>query len=182
MASRSHKHAIVAICGTNRPGNFTQHAMAIIVDELEQQDVALSLFDAADMDLNFPGHGVSPDAERLVQAVARADGVIFCSPEYHGSVSAMTKLIIENLGFPSALSGKAIALAGVADGAIGAIKSLEQMRSICSHIGAIVLPGSASVAGVQSLFGDQGQCLDPAVERRLRGVPSALLDYLDTLA
>ena len=35
------------------------------------------------------------------------------------------KLVIENLGFPSVLAGKPVALLGMAAGAIGAIKSLE---------------------------------------------------------
>ena len=64
----------------------------------------------------------------------------------------MAKLIIENLGFPSVLATKPVALLGVAAGQIGAIKSLEQLRSVLSHVGAIVLPGPVSVAGVQGVF------------------------------
>jgi FMN reductase len=47
------------------------------------------------------------------------------------------KLAIDNLGFPSMLSGKPISLLGVAAGVIGAIKSLEELRGICSHVGAV---------------------------------------------
>jgi chromate reductase len=39
-----------------------------------------------------------------VQALLReAAGVVLATPEYHGTFSAFTKLIIENLGHPSAL-------------------------------------------------------------------------------
>jgi len=75
----------------------------------------------------------------------------------------MTKLLIENLGFPSVLAGKPVALVGVAAGRIGAIKSLEHLKSVCAHIGAIVVPGSVSVAGVQKVFDDQGRCTDADV-------------------
>jgi NAD(P)H-dependent FMN reductase len=34
--------------------------------------------------------------------VMEAGGVVLASPEYHGSFAAMTKLVIENMGFPSA--------------------------------------------------------------------------------
>ena len=61
-------------------------------------------------------------------------------------MSACAKLIIENLGFPSVLAGKAIVILGVAAGSAGAIKSLEQLRCVLSHIGAIVLPGPVSIA------------------------------------
>ena len=82
------------------------------------------------------------------------------------------------MGFPSVVSGKPVALLGVAAGQLGAIKALEHLRSVCSHIGAIVLPGSVSVAGVQRLFDDEGRCLDEAIEKRIRGVATNLLDYI----
>jgi NAD(P)H-dependent FMN reductase len=92
----------------------------------------------------------------------------------------MTKLIIENLGFPSLLAGKPVALLGVAAGRIGAIKSLEQLRGVCSHVGALVLPGSVSIAGVQKAFDNDGRCTDPGVEESLRGIASSLLEFIQT--
>ena len=91
----------------------------------------------------------------------------------------MTKLVIENLGFPSVLAGKPVALVGVAAGRIGAIKSLEQLRSVCSHVGALVLPGAVSVAGVRAAFDDEGNCTDEAVEEALRGIAGSLLEYVE---
>ena len=104
--------------------------------------------------------------------------MVLATPEYHGGFAAVMKLVIENLGFPSLLAGKPVALLGVAAGQIGAIKSLEQLRSVCSHVGAIVLPGPISVAGVQKLFDAQGRCLDANVEKRIRGVATGLLEYV----
>ena len=57
--------------------------------------------------------------------IRRSTGVVLATPEYHGSFSSVMKLMIENLGFPSVLAGKSVALLGVAGGSIGAIKSLE---------------------------------------------------------
>ncbi|NIT99995.1 MAG: NADPH-dependent oxidoreductase, partial [Nitrosopumilaceae archaeon] len=72
--------------------------------------------------------------------IQNSTGIILATPEYHGSFSSMMKLFIENLGFPSMLSTKPVALLGVAAGEIGAIKALEHLSSVCSYIGAIVLP------------------------------------------
>src|SRR6266478_2270358 len=69
-----------------------------------------------------------------------------------------------SLAFPSVLAGKPVALVGVAAGRIGAIKALEQLKSVCAHIGAIVVPGAVSVAGVQQVFNDQGRCTDADVD------------------
>lgn len=88
------------------------------------------------------------------------------------------KLTIENLGFPSPLAGKPVALLGVAAGQIGAIKSLEQLRSVCSHVGALVLPGGVSVARVNQMFDEEGRPLDDGVEKRIRSVATTLLDYI----
>lgn len=169
---------IVCISGTNRPDNYTSRALQIVIEELRNSSVDPSVFDARTLSLAFPGHPDTEDAQQLRTAVAGAPGVILATPEYHGSFCAMTKLIIENLGFPSVLEGKPVALLGVAAGRIGAIKSLEQLKSVCSHIGAIVVPGSVSVAGVQKIFDDQGRCTDADTAMLLRGLGHALRSFL----
>ena len=174
------KLQITAILGTSRPGNYTGKALAITIDELRQNpDIEVVMIDPAKMRFGFPGDGDGPsDADRLREAVKNATGVILATPEYHGSFAATMKLIIENLGFPSVLAGKPVALLGTAAGRIGAIKSLEQLRGVCSHVGAIVLPGPISIAGVQSVFDEDGNCLDENVESLLRGVAASLMDYI----
>ncbi len=171
---------IVAINGTVRPGNYTSKAMALVVDEIAKHgDITLTLIDPTELDLKPGGVASSSDAtEQMKEAVSQATGVILATPEYHGSFSAVLKLVIENLGFPSVLARKPISLLGVAAGQIGAIKSLEHLRSVCSHIGAIVLPGPVSVAGVQQVFDEQGNCLDESVEKRIRGTATKLIDYI----
>ena len=171
---------IVAIQGTVRPGNFTAKALALVADELRKHDdVGVELIDPSTLNLPFPGmDGGGQGAKLLQEKVSAATGVILSTPEYHGSFSSVLKLVIENLGFPSILAGKPVALLGVAAGQIGAIKALEHLRSVCSHVGAIVLPGPVSVAGVQQLFDEQGRCLDQATEERIRGVATKLLDYI----
>ena len=171
---------IAVVIGTVRPGNYTSKAVALVVDELGSLDgVAVDLIDPSVLELPLPGiQPESSSAEELQATVSKATGVILATPEYHGSVSSALKLVIENLGFPSVLAGKPVALLGVAAGAIGAIKSLEQLRSICSHTGAIVLPGPVSVAGVQKAFDAEGNCQDAGVEKRVRGVATTLVDYI----
>lgn len=169
---------IVLISGTSRPDNFTSRALAVVTAEFHERGIPTSVFDARELTLNFPGFPRTEDAGRLRAAVETASGVILATPEYHGGFSAMTKLILENLGFPSLLKGKPVALVGVAAGRIGAIKSLEQLRGVCSHTGALVLPASVSIAGVQGAFDEAGRCTDAGVEEALRGIAVAFLDFL----
>jgi FMN reductase len=171
---------IAVILGTSRPDSFTAKAAALVIDELEQQrGVQYDVVDPATIELAFPGTRKPDDSvQAMGETVKRATGVIVATPEYHGTFPATLKLIIENLEFPSALAGKPVALLGVAAGQIGAIKSLEHLRSVCSHVGAIVLPGPVSVAKVQTVFDEAGSCTDPGIEKRIRGVVTNLIHYI----
>ena len=177
----SEKHIrIVAVAGSVRPGNFTGKALTLVADELgKSDDATVDVVDLNEAPLPLPGQDTpDDDTKALQERFGTATGVVLATPEYHGSFSSVIKLLIDNLGFPSVLSGKPIALLGVAAGQIGAIKALEHLRSICSHVGAIVLPGPVSVAGVQRLFDEDGNCLDKSTEERIRGVATNLLDYI----
>ena len=170
---------IVATAGSVRPGNFSSKAMALVVDELRKHgDIAVDVVDLAAARLAPPGQPPSEATPGIQRLVSEATAVILTTPEYHGSYSSVIKLFIENLGFPSRLAGKPVALLGVAAGQIGAIKALEHLRGVCAHVGAIVLPATVSVAGVQRLFDEAGRCLDPATEKNIRGLATSLLDYV----
>lgn len=169
---------IVTISGTSRPDNYTARALALVDDELETLGLTVRRLDARTLRLGFPGEDTTDDARDLRNAVDAAAGVVLATPEYHGSFCAMTKLIIENLGFPSVLSGKPVALLGVATGRIGAIKSLEHLRGVCAHVGAVVMPQAVSVAGVRGAFDEDGTCTDAATEKAVRGLASSLRDFL----
>lgn len=169
---------ILCISGTSRPDNYTSHALAVVEDELRAKGATVVRMDARELTLGFPGYPETDDAKRLQAALADAQGVVLATPEYHGTFTAMTKLIIENLGFPSGLKGKPVTLLGVAAGRIGAIKSLEQLRSVCAHTGAIVLPMPISIAGVRNVFDESGACTDQGTEKVLRGLAHGLLDFI----
>jgi NAD(P)H-dependent FMN reductase len=169
---------IVTISGTSRPDNYTSKALAVVNQALTDGGNSVTHFDCRELTLAFPGHEATADAKRLREAVEASAGVVFATPEYHGSFAAMTKLAIENLGFPSALKGKAVALVGVAAGRIGAIKSLEQLRGVCAHTGAVVMPQSVSIAGVRSAFGEDGSVEDSSIEGVLHDFASSFSRFI----
>lgn len=180
MQEAQERIRIVILVGSVRPGNYTSMAAAIVADELAKDpNVEVTVVHPEHYRLALPGMP-APDsrAAELQQLVAGAAAVVIATPEYHGSFSAAIKLVIENLGFPSALSGKPVALLGVAAGSIGAIKSIEALRGVVSHIGALPLPMPVSLAHVQKLFGEDGTVRDAAAEKLLRQLAQSVLDYL----
>jgi len=180
MSEPSQGIHIAAICGAVRSGNYTMKALRLVVDELSRHDkVSVELIDPAALQLSPPGVDLTmPDSKLLREKAQRATALVLATPEYHGSFSSVIKLVIENLGFPSVIAGKPVALLGVAAGQLGAVKSLESLAGVCLHIGAIVLPGSTSVADVQKVFNAEGRCLDPVIEKRIRRVATGLVDYI----
>ena len=179
MNEHKNKIKIAAIIGSVRPENMTAKVLAFVVDELKKyKNVQIDIIDPHDFHLNSLEVKKKKSVEKLQKTVSKATGVILTTPEYHGSYSSTIKLVIDNLGYPSVLSGKPVALLGIASGQIGAIKALEHLRSVCSHIGSLVLPGAVSVAGVHKVFDDQGNCLDAKVEKMVRALATNLMEYI----
>jgi len=171
---------IVTLSGSVRQNNYTDKALAVVVDELKQHpDVIVHEIDLGAIEFPLPGRPLrDPQVKELQQIIRRATGVVIATPEYHGSFSSIIKLAIENLGYPSALRNKPVALLGVANGRIGAIKSLEQLRSVGSHVGAFVLPSLLSIDRVREKFDPDGTPLDETTEMQLRDLANTLLDYV----
>jgi NAD(P)H-dependent FMN reductase len=181
MQPEQQRIRIAILIGSVRPGNYTSKAAAIVADELAKDPrVAVEVVHPEHYRLALPGMP-APDsrAAELQKLVAGAAAVIMATPEYHGSFSAAIKLVVENLGFPSALAGKPVALLGVAAGSIGAIKSIEALRGVVSHVGGLPLPMPVSLAHVQKLFAEDGTVTDAAAEQLLRRLAQSVLEYLD---
>lgn len=171
---------IAVILGSVTKNSNTRKALKIAIDELNNHDeIEVDLIDPRELDLPFPGNkSSSSDPQKIQKIVENATGVILASPEYHGSYSSILKLVIENLGYPSKLSGKPIALLGVASGDIGAIKSIENLRGVCAHIGGIILPGSASIPQVEQHFNEEGECITPKIEKRIKSISKNLINFI----
>lgn len=169
---------IVLISGSSRPNNNTIKALSVVKNEIEAEEWKTILFDGRKLKLNFPGEEKTADSIELAKEVEDASGVILATPEYHGSFSAMTKLIIENLGHPSALKNKPIALLGVASGKIGAVKSIEQLRGVCAHVGGIVIPGAISISGIHQVFDPAGNCINEGAAGSLQNIAHSMIKFV----
>lgn len=182
MTDKRHESfRIAVIVGSLNKKSKTMMAAKIAIDELNKyEEIEVDLIDPKMYSLPFPGAASeSNDAEKLQKIVGKATGVILATPEYHGSYSSVIKLIIENLGYPSSISRKPVTILGIASGKIGAIKSIEGLRSVCSHIGSIVLPGNVSIPEIDKVFDNEGNCVDDKVEKRIRSVATNLIEYIE---
>ncbi len=171
---------IATVLGSAHSPNITAMALALAQEELRGiKGVEVLVVDPSKLRLFIPGMEDGPsDRDRLQKLIGGADGVILATPEYHGSFSSLIKVVIENLGYPSALSGKPVSMLGIAGGRFGAIKSLEHLRSVCSHVGALVLPGEISIPRAGTVFDEHGRCLVAEVEQDIRGLAQNLVGFI----
>ncbi len=170
---------IVAILGSMSPTSNTAKTLAVLEADMIERGIEFTLIDPSSLTLPFPGQELpDADTDAIQTLVTDADGLIISTPEYHGSYSSVIKLVIDNLGFPSTLKGKPVALLGVAAGALGATKALEHLRSSLSHVGAYVLPAVVSIAAIHNQFDENDEIADDALAQRLKKLNQSLLDFI----
>lgn len=173
---------LVAVSGSVRRDGYTRRFLDLLIALLERHpEVTVDCIDPGEFDLAFPGEPAAEALqEKLMARVALADGILLSTPEYHGSYSSVLKVLIDNMGYPSVMAGKPVSLLGIATGRLGAIKALEHLRSVCSHIGAIVLPYPVSVAEAHNKMDEGGACTDPDLLELMETCAEQLVNYTRT--
>ncbi|HBT32135.1 MAG TPA: FMN reductase, partial [Pusillimonas sp.] len=85
---------IVGIGGTMRVGSTSEKAMAAALRMAETQGARTLMLSGPDLDMETFDPAVasrSDNAQRLVEALRAADGIILSSPSYHGTISGHLK-------------------------------------------------------------------------------------------
>jgi FMN reductase len=72
---------------------------------------------------------------------------------------------------------KIIGLVGIAGGDLGAIHSLNTMKTICRNLHCWVLPHEVSIANSGQAFDEDGALKDPAIEARLLNVGRQVVKF-----
>jgi len=80
-----------------------------------------------------------PLVKKICQLMKEADGIIFCSPEYHNAMSGALKNALDFLGSDEC-ADKPVALIAVAGGGKGGINALNNMRTVMRGLYANAIP------------------------------------------
>nr|WP_294169409.1 NADPH-dependent FMN reductase [uncultured Sphingomonas sp.] len=79
----------------------------------------------------------APSVRRFKEEIARADGVMFATPEYNRSVPGVLKNAIDHASRPYGLgvwTGKPAGIIGVSVGAIGTATAQQHLRNILAYL------------------------------------------------
>ena len=163
---------VVAINGSLRPGSFTRKACLIALEGAREAGVETALLDLRDYTLPFcdgkiPDDVAPPDLLRLRREVRAASGVILATPEYHSSLSGVLKNALDLMGFEE-FEGKMLGLLGLSGGRMGAVNSLNALRTIGRSLHAWVLPEQVSIAESRRAFAADGSLRDPELAGKVR--------------
>ncbi len=170
---------IAVVNGSVQKKNYLGFVLNLVKNQiLKNENFSIEEINLKEFNLPFPGENIQNDnSPKLRKLLESAEAIVLGTPEYHGTFTAKLKLMIENSGYPSVLKGKAICLIGIASGILGAVKSLEHLRSVCAHIGAFTLPRAVSISNVETKFDDEGNCIDIETENEIRSLANNLINY-----
>ena len=113
---------------------------------------------------------------RLNEAIAKADAVLFSTPEYNSSIPGQLKNAIDWVSRPVAtnvLRNKPVAVVGASTGAFGAVWAQAELRKVLAALGARVVDLELPVPHAHTRFEDGG-LTDEEIRARLEEAVEAL--------
>ena len=178
------KLKIVGLGGSLAKVSSSRAALVVALRGAEEAGAETELLDLRALDLPM----YNPEAEELAESTMRmvgslegADGLLWSSPLYQGTVSGAFKNALDWLHLPSGsvyLTDKVIGLMSAAGGAQGlqAINTMEfSVRSLRGWAVPLVVP----VASAARLLDDEGHIEDEAIERQLKMLGSEVVRVAD---
>jgi azobenzene reductase len=167
---------ITMIAGSNRKNATSTQLLSYIAKKLKQLDVHVEMIDLRHLPLPLfspDDKEIHPNAAYLRQTVKDADGLIFATPEYHGSLSGVLKNALDYLN-SDLVSGKVVLSISSAGGPL-AISSLTHLQTIVRNLHGINCPEWISLGYDAHSFDEEGI---PTNEKIIQRVDNSLQQLL----
>jgi FMN reductase len=167
---------VVGLGGSLRESSRSRAALAVALEGAAAAGAAVELLDLRELELPM----YSPDLEadppvsvrRLIDASYEADGMVWSSPMYNGSVSGSFKNAIDWLHMlgtrePPYLHDEVIGLISAAGGTQG-LQVVNTMEFSVRSLRGWAVPYVVSVPQATRVFAESGAVQDELVEQQLR--------------
>jgi FMN reductase len=147
-------------------------ALEVALRAAESAGAKVRLFDvrALDLPLFVPGTAPVQAAQEFADAVFEADGLIWSSPMYHGTISGAFKNVLDWLELladrdPPFLTDKVVGLISSAGGVQG-LQAVNTMEYVARALRAFAVPLVVPIAA-RSAFDSESNLVDERVENQL---------------
>jgi FMN reductase len=153
----------------------SRFALEVALRGAQQAGAQVELFDVRELSLPMYDPDLANDppqvALALCEAVFAAQGMIWSSPLYHGTVSGAFKNAVDWLDLlrnrePAFLTDKVIGLIATAGGMQG-LQAINTMEFAVRALRAFAVPLVIPLAQAWKSFDQEGHPTDPAIERQL---------------
>lgn len=188
-AARDSRPFIVGLGGTLSPASSSERALRHALDAAAAHGARTKLFSAEALDL--PMYTVdrskrTPAAIELVDALARADGVIVASPGYHGGISGLVKNALDYIedlrDHPRPyLDGRAVGCIVCAYGWQATTTTLVSLRSTVHALRGWPTPLGVAINTTQPTFDENGRVIDEQCAANLSLLSAQVLDFIGAL-
>lgn len=176
---------IVGIGGTTRAGSSSERILRAALREIEAlgadtecvagPDLVLPLYAPENPDRD-------PRAQRLIDLVRRADGLVIASPGYHGSISGMIKNALDYFEDMSKderayLDRRTVGCIACAYGWQATGSTLNALRTIVHALRGWPTPLGIAVNSATPLFDETGNCIDAGLSGNLQVLASQVMHF-----
>ncbi len=170
----THAPHIIGLGGTGSPNSSSERILRHALAACAANGATTQCFDGIALDMPMYAYGIerTEKALALIAALRKADGVIICSPGYHGTVSGLIKNALDyvedmakddNVYF----EGRAVGLIAVAAGWQATGTTLATLRSITHALRGWPTPMAVAINTAQQVFGEDKGISDKGVISQL---------------
>ncbi|MDO5542105.1 MAG: arsenical resistance protein ArsH [Acinetobacter sp.] len=156
----NHPLRILLMYGSNRERSYSRLAVQEAGKILEHFGAEVKIFHPKGLPLPEDGDASHPKVQELHELLAWAEGMVWCSPERHGSMSSIFKAQIDWIplaaGAIRATQGKTLALMQVCGGS-QSFNSVNQLRILGRWMRMITIPNQSSIPKAFLEFEEDGR-------------------------
>jgi len=162
-------YKILAVNGSLREASLHKKLL-LALPALAPEDVEIILYELHDIPLfneDIKGeNGELPEAvQTFIEAIESADGILWATPEYNGSMTGVLKNAIDWASVKGLAKIPTAPITG-SPGALGATKGQEALRMVLNHLGMYVMPRpSIAIPKLYDKFNADGQIEDEMTEK-----------------
>ncbi|MBC7203280.1 MAG: NAD(P)H-dependent oxidoreductase [Pusillimonas sp.] len=176
---------IVGIGGTMRVGSTSEKAMAAALRMAESRGARTLMLSGPALDMETFDPAVasrSENAQRLVEVLRAADGIILSSPSYHGTISGHLKNALDYTEDMRAderpyFDNRAVGCIVCADGAQAMGSTLSTLRSIVHALRGWPTPYAAVINSSLKPFEADGSIKNPDVAAQLNIMAGQVVEF-----